>query len=89
MQETDKFVITNIRLPKGDLKALKQAALARDQSVNAVLRGLIDRHLHVKRETRDENIGAVQRSVWDLPRYAGNTGEPHLAERVDEIVYGK
>ncbi|MFY9462836.1 MAG: hypothetical protein WAP52_01480 [Candidatus Sungiibacteriota bacterium] len=89
MQGTEEFTITNIRLPRRDLKALKHAALMKDQSVNALLRGLIHRYLRIGQESRDGDGGAVQRSIWDLPRYAGNTGETHLADRVDEVVYGK
>ncbi len=88
MQATEDFTITNIRLPRRDLKALKHAALMKDQSVNALLRGLIYRYLRIGQEARGGGAGAAQRSIWDLPRYAGNTGEPHLAERVDAIAYG-
>ncbi len=88
MEATEEFTITNIRLPRRDLKALKHAALMKDQSVNALLRGLINRYLHIGQETRGGNVGVAPLSIWDLPRYAGNTGEPHLAERVDAIAYG-
>lgn len=87
MQATEEFTITNIRLPRRDLKALKHAALMKDQSVNALLRGLIHRYLRIGQETRDENAG-THRSIWDLPGYAQSTGKPHLAQRVDAIAYG-
>lgn len=88
MQPTEEFTITNIRLPRRDLKALKHAALIKDQSVNTLLRGLIHRYLRIGQEARDGNAEVVSRSIWDLPRYAGNTGEPHLAQCVDAIAYG-
>lgn len=88
MQKTEEFVITNIRLPKRDLKALKHAALAKDQSVNTLLRGLIYRYLQIGQDALDRNTRTAQRSIWDLPRYAENTGDPYLAERVDAVVYG-
>lgn len=86
MQSTDEFVITNIRLPKRDLKALKHEALMRERSVNALLREMIDRYFQT--EGRPASTEKTHRSVWDLPGYAEHTGDPHLAECVDAIVYG-
>lgn len=86
MRHTNEFVITNIRLPKGDLMALKREALARERSVNALLREMIVRHFRIGK--RPAPAGKVRRSIWNLPEYAEHTGEPHLAERVDAVAYG-
>lgn len=86
MHREDEFVVTNIRLPKGDLRALKHEALRTERSVNALLRDMIRKHLRIGK--RPVSAGRRRRSIWDLPEYAQKTGEAHLAERVDDIVYG-
>ncbi|MDP3735121.1 MAG: hypothetical protein Q8R39_01685 [bacterium] len=82
---TIDYITTNIRLPKEDLKVLKQEAFAKEQSVGALLRSLVREHftgragVHTKR---------ARRSVWDLPKRAQKTGARNLASNVDRIVYG-
>lgn len=82
-----EYVTTNIRLLKRDLKTLKQEALTREKSVNALVRELI--HEHFRGEKTHGKAVQPRRSIWDLPKRAKKTGDPHLAMKVDEIAYGK
>ena len=82
-----EYVTTNIRLSKQDLRMLKQEALAQEKSVNAIVRELV-RH-HVSGEPTQQKTISRKHSIWDLPKRARRTGDPHLAMKVDDIVYGK
>ena len=89
MKNTDikEYVTTNIRLLKHDLKTLKQEALAREKSVNAIVRELV--HDHFRGEKKYGKVAPTPRSIWDLPKRARKTRNRNLAMKVDEIVYGK
>ncbi len=82
---TTEYTITNIRLRKEDLRILKREAFAKEQSVGALVRSLINEHL-TGREEKD--IKRARHSVWDLPKRARRTGKRHLASTVDRIAYG-
>ena len=77
------YTVTNIRVAKEDLKKLKRIALERDESVSALLRGLIAESLPVPKKHTKKRDG-----IWNLAKYAVNTGDKNLSKRVDEIVYG-
>ena len=79
------YTVTNIRVAKEDLKKLKRIALERDESVSALLRGLVQDY--VSKPPRKKEKRKVPLS--GLHKYAVNTGQKDLASRVDEIVYGK
>ena len=77
------YTVTNIRVAKEDLKKLKRIALERDESVSALLRGLIKTSLSMpKRRAKKKD------EIWELAKYAVNMGDKNLSKRVDEIVYG-
>jgi len=77
------YTVTNIRVAKEDLKKLKRIALERDESVSALLRGLIATSLPMpKRRAKKKD------EIWKLEKYAVNTGDKNLSKRVDEIAYG-
>jgi len=40
---------------------------------------------HVYRDRESKLI----RDLWDLPKLAIKTGDKHLSQRIDEIVYGE
>ncbi len=77
------YTVTNIRIPKEDLKKLKLIALERDESVSALLRGLIAESLPTPKKRAKKKDG-----IWNLAKLAVNTGDKYLSQRVDEIVYG-
>lgn len=78
------YTVTNIRIPKEDLKKLKLVALERDESVSALLRELIRESLPAPKKRAKKKDG-----LWRLAELAVETGDKNLSARVDEIVYGK
>lgn len=83
----DELVATNIRLPKTQLRALKQKALKKEKSVNFLIRQLIERY--VGESSPKPHIGYhAKRSIWDFPKLARKTGDRRLTARIDKIVYG-
>ena len=77
------YTVTNIRVAKEDLKKLKRIALERDESVSALLRGLIATSLPMPKKRAKKKD-----EIWKLAKYAVNTGDKNLSKHVDEIVYG-
>jgi thioesterase domain-containing protein len=82
-----EYAVTNLRLPREDLKKLKHKALEQDKSVNALVRELIRRNIDAVDIPRATTTRTTS-SVWNLPKRARATGKRHLAERVDKILYG-
>ncbi|TSC79728.1 MAG: hypothetical protein G01um101429_403 [Parcubacteria group bacterium Gr01-1014_29] len=83
---TEELVTTNIRLPKNQLRALKQEALQKEKSVGFLLRELI--RMHVQSGTHKIHKKRKITSIWDLPKLAVDMGDSTLASHIDDIVYG-
>lgn len=77
------YTITNIRVPKEDLKRLKLSALKENKSISAILRELIEQYIRLSRERQPRN------SLSTLEKYAVKTSDKKLASRIDKIVYAK
>ena len=86
MNHHKELVTTNIRMPKGYIKALKQEALQKEKSVSFLLRELVKEHLGER--GLESRIRGRARSIWNLPNLARKTGNPNLASDIDKIVYG-
>ncbi len=82
----EDYTQTNLRLPKSLLVALKKSAAEEGKSVAQLMRELGENYV---------NAGAPERSgyendpIWQVPEQAISTGESHLAEDIDNTVYGK
>lgn len=83
MAEVD-YTITNIRLRVDDLKDLKVYAAQKGRSVSSLVREIVAKFLS---EVKTKTEAKKRDSVWRLGDKPVNTGDPHLAQRIDEILY--
>ncbi|TSC71797.1 MAG: hypothetical protein G01um101470_497 [Parcubacteria group bacterium Gr01-1014_70] len=88
--QNEELVTTNIRLPKNQLRALKQEALQKEKSVGFLLRELIRVHVQggaqkvrpkIKgRETFFDILKSIEKQ--------GFKGPKDLAQNLDKYLYG-
>lgn len=76
---------TNIRLPAADLRDLKVVALKRGESLAALLRGVIAGFLT---ETKTVSQDLSQDPIWQWGQRPIKTGDPLIAQKIDETLYG-
>jgi len=79
-------VQTIIRMPKDLLSGLKKRAFLEDKSLAQFMRELSEFYLLEKAKKDEFN---PKDAIWQLPKRAVKTGKINLANRIDEIVYGK
>lgn len=85
----EELVTTNIRLPKSQLRALKQEALQKEKSVGFLLRELIRTHIQGEIHRTDKIKGGE--TFFDVLAFIekrGFKGPKDLAKNMDKYLYG-
>lgn len=83
----EKYVQTNIRLPRNLLKELKKRAAEEEKSLARLIRELSRLYLLGKFTLSKNQI--EHDPIWQLPDKAVKTGEKNLASSIDRILYGE
>lgn len=86
---TEELVTTNIRLPKNQLRALKQEALQKEKSVGFLLRELIRMHVQGSiQKTPKIKKGETFFDILKSIEKRGFKGPKDLAQNMDKYLYG-
>lgn len=87
--KSEELVTTNIRLPRNQLRALKQEALQKEKSVGFLLRELVRTHTQSKiQKTHNKKDGETFFDVLTSMEKRGFKGPKDLAKNMDKYLYG-